>query len=166
MSLEIERKFLVDANLWVPSGAGSAMVQSYFFESLGGGRVRLVGQTGFITFKGPPRDAARRVREESEFCVPRATAEDLLRSCCVPERIEKVRYEVPYESHVWEVDVFQGANAGLVMAEVELKTADEPVDLPPWVLREVTEDPRYSNYELCRHPIQTWTEKPDCRRSA
>ena len=70
--------------------------------------------------------------------------------------IAKVRYQVRHTDHLWDLDVFSGANAGLVLAEIELERADERFALPPWAGAEVTADPRYSNANLARHPFKDW----------
>jgi adenylate cyclase len=159
MALEIERKFLVDGRRWKPGREGVRMIQSYL-EGMGPGRVRVTAESGFITFKGPAQDAEGRVRTEEEFCVPRAMALDLLDQCCLRPFVEKTRHIEIHDGRRWEVDVFHGDNAGLVVAEVELERADEPVRLPEWVCQEVTGDPRYSNFALRGRPWRTWTHDP------
>lgn len=80
---------------------------------------------------------------------------ELVRLCDGP-LVEKRRFKIPFEGHLWEVDEFLGANAGLLLAEVELARADEAVALPPWVGLEVTGDARYFNSNLSLHPFQKW----------
>ena len=90
--------------------------------------------------------------------IPVADAGDILRSLCEGYTIDKVRYLVEHGGHTWEVDVFAGDNAGLVIAEVELASEDEAVSLPDWVGAEVTGDPRYYNASLVNNPYCTWQE--------
>ena len=78
---------------------------------------------------------------------------------CGDRLIEKTRHHVPVGDHVWEVDVFAGANEGLVVAEVELGSIDETIASPPWAGREVTDDPRYYNIRLVDHPWQEWGDE-------
>ena len=70
--------------------------------------------------------------------------------------IDKERYEIPYQKHIWEVDVFNGKNEGLIVAEIELKDEDEVFDKPGWVAEEVTNDLRYYNSNLSLHPFSEW----------
>lgn len=72
------------------------------------------------------------------------------------EQIEKVRHELRFEGHLWEIDEFFGANAGLIVAEIELGAADEAFARPPWLGAEVSDDPRYYNNQLARHPYSRW----------
>ena len=115
-------------------------------------RVRRAGDQAWLTIKGAP---AGRVRAEFEYPIPPADADELL-LLCEPTVIDKTRYRVPHAGHVWEDDVFAGVNAQLVLAEVELVAADAAVELPGWVGREVSDDPRYQNSQLSRRPYGTW----------
>ena len=151
MHFEIERKFVVDASRWTPSGPGVHITQAYL-QGNGPGRIRKAGAQAWITFKGPPEDSAGRVRREEEFSIPPALADLLLAHCCRTPFIEKTRHLERHAGANWEVDVFHGENKGLVLAEIELTRADESVTVPPWAIREVTGDPRFSNYGLNRHP--------------
>ena len=151
MHLEIERKFIVDASRWTPSGPGVRMVQAYL-QGTGPGRIRKAGTQAWITFKGPPQDSAGRVRREEEFSIPSALADLLLTHCCRTPFIEKTRHLERHAGAEWEVDVFHAENEGLVLAEIELSHADDPVEIPPWAVREVTGDPRFTNFGLSRCP--------------
>lgn len=147
MAKEIERKFLVSGQRWRNSAnEGIAIRQAYIVaqddRSL---RVRLYGDgRARITLKV---GHAALVRDEYEFDIDRDEAEDMLRHA-VGKVIEKVRYKVPYEGHVWEVDVYDGAHRGLVIAEVELSSIHDEPELPNWVGREVTGESRYSNQSM------------------
>ena len=153
MPLEIERKFLVRTARWTPAGEGRRIIQAYL-PGTAPGRVRLSGEDAWITFKGPPQDPEGRVRREDEFPIPPALARLLLDHSCRRPFIEKTRRRERHGGREWEIDAFHAENEGLVLAEVELPEPDAPVDLPPWAGREVTGDPRFTNYGLSRKP---WT---------
>ena len=77
---------------------------------------------------------------------------------CSGPLVEKTRYEIEWAGRVWEIDVFAGDNEGLVVAEVELASEDEPVEIPPWVGEEVSGDPRYYNANLVDDPYCNWQD--------
>ncbi|HEX4047088.1 MAG TPA: CYTH domain-containing protein, partial [Elusimicrobiota bacterium] len=108
---------------------------------------------GTVTIKGPSRGASR---AEYEYAVPARDARELLARLCEKPLIEKSRYRVRRGGLVWEIDVFGGDNSGLVVAEVELKRPGQKVELPPWLGREVTRDPRYLNANLFKVPYKKW----------
>jgi adenylate cyclase len=158
MAIEIERKFLVRRGLWqhgtVP---GIHYRQGYLSTELGRVvRVRLAGADGFLTIKGASSGIAR---AEFEYPVPRADAEFMLDQLCIRPLIEKQRYRVRFGGHIWEVDEFEGENAGLIVAEIELPRPDADFAAPPWVGREVSGDPRYSNARLVTHPYRDWVPR-------
>jgi len=154
MGIEIERKFLVRKELWVPPDAGIKVRQGFLsLDPERTVRVRLAGNEGFLTIKGVSVGAAR---AEYEYPLPVRDAGELLERLCHRPLIEKTRYLVKAGRHLWEVDEFFGENAGLLLAEVELADLDEEVELPGWVGREVTDDPRYFNAALIRHPFREW----------
>lgn len=109
-------------------------------------RVRLTDERGFLTIKSATRELTR---QEFEYEIPLADAEQLLK-LCGREVLKKYRRKIFYGGHLWEVDFFAGRHAGLVIAEVELKSPDEPVKLPDWVTKEVSNNPRYFNSNLVR----------------
>jgi len=151
---EIERKFLVRRELWSPTGPGTPFRQAYIGTNPGRTvRVRVEGDQGRLTLKGPTQGLTR---AEFEYSIPLADAEALLATLCDSPVVEKIRYHIPIGAHVWEVDVFQGANAGLVVAEIELDAEDEAFDKPAWVGEEVSFDPRYANTRLAQKPFTTW----------
>jgi adenylate cyclase len=156
---EIERKFLVDLARWRPAGAGVPFRQGYLSSHPARTvRVRLEGETGKLTIKGLTHGVSR---TELEYPIPRADAEQLLALCERP-LIEKVRHTEQHEGKTWEIDVFSGENEGLVVAELELASEGEPFTAPPWVTREVSDDPRYYNANLVRAPYRTWKDgKPE-----
>ena len=112
-------------------------------------RVRLAGEDAWITVKGRTEGITR---AEFEYEIPAGDARDLL-GMCLPSVIDKTRYRVEFGGHVWEIDVFHGANDGLVLAEVELDDASVSPELPPWVGAEVSDDARYYNACLASHPF-------------
>jgi adenylate cyclase len=83
-------------------------------------------------------------------------AEEMLTNLCQKPLIDKKRYLIKHEGHLWEVDVFEGENKGLIVAEIELESEDEAFTLPKWVTKEVTEDKRYANSNLIEHPYLKW----------
>jgi adenylate cyclase len=116
-------------------------------------RVRIEGGRGVLTIKGANQGASR---GEWEYEIPVAEAAELLDSLCERPLIEKYRRRIVHGAHVWEVDEFLGANAGLVVAEIELSVEDEAFDKPDWVGEEVTADVRYLNSNLISHPYTAW----------
>jgi CYTH domain-containing protein len=153
MGIEIERKFLVRDTGIVDGLDGVAYRQGYLSTDPDRTvRVRRAGDHGYITVKGRSHGAAR---AEFEYEIPPADADAMLLQCLEPV-IDKVRYRIEHAGRVWEIDVFAGANAGLVVAEVELSEEDADVDLPGWVGAEVTGDPRYFNANLVARPFRDW----------
>ena len=118
-------------------------------------RVRLLGERGYITMKSK-REGIQ--RDEFEYEIPTADAKHMLEHYCDAGIIEKTRYYTRHEGILWEVDVFEGENKGLFLAEVELESPDQTVILPDWVLEEVSGDPRYFNAMLANFPYSTWEE--------
>jgi adenylate cyclase len=153
MGVEIERKFLLRPGAWTPPAHGTRLRQGYLPTEGATVRVRRDDVRGWITVKGPPDGVSR---AEFEYEIPLADAEALLDTLCRPPLIDKVRYRVPFGEHVWEVDVFAGENAGLVVAEIELGAADEPFARPDWLGEEVSDDARYTNANLARNPYSRW----------
>lgn len=154
MGLEIERKFLVTGTAWKALAAGVLARQGYLSSAAERTvRVRISGDHGFLTVKGKSRGLTR---AEFEYAIPFEDAAAMLDGLCEKPLIEKTRYRIPFGAHTWEVDEFHGANAGLVVAEVELASADEKPALPPWVGREVSQDARYFNANLVKRPFTTW----------
>lgn len=157
MGTEIERKFLVAACDWRDAAASRTELRQGFLSTDPERtvRVRLADGAAELTIKGITVDAQR---AEYEYSIPPADAAEMLDALCQPGLIEKTRYRVPHAGHTWEVDVFQGANAGLIIAEIELASADEAFELPDWIGEEVTGDPRYYNASLVQHPYSSWHE--------
>lgn len=154
MAKEIERKFLVQPRKWSDLGAGLIIRQGYLASTkLCSVRVRTYGDHGYVTVKGVTADLAR---DEYEYEIPFTDANEIMLNLCEHPPIEKMRYRIVFKGHTWEVDEFTGANRGLTVAEVELKDPKEQVELPDWIDREVTDDPRYYNSNLAIKPFTTW----------
>jgi len=115
-------------------------------------RVRIKGEKGFLTVKGKTVNASRL---EFEYEIPKSDALQLLKLCERPI-IEKIRYEVPLNGNVWEIDEFEGINKGLIMAEVELESENQAFIRPDWIGEEVTSDIRYYNSNLIAYPFSEW----------
>ena len=155
MALEIERKFLVVGEFRSQAYDHSRIRQGYI--SSGNGktvRVRIRDDRGYLTIKGPS-DRAGLARYEFETEIALSDAEDLMK-LCEPGIIDKTRYLVRCGDHVFEVDEFYGDNEGLVMAEVELHSQDEPFQKPAFIGPEVTGDRRYYNSHLRVNPYRLW----------
>ena len=154
MSLEIERKFLVIDPSVVHGHPSERLVQAYIAATdRATVRIRIAGEQAWLTLKGATKGISRR---ELEYPIPVADAELCLAELCADGVVSKTRYRIPHAGHVWEVDVFDGTNAGLVLAEIELTAADEEFERPPWVGKEVSGDPRYFNSQLAEHPFSLW----------
>jgi len=154
MAEEIERKFLVRSDAWRRAATGTVFRQGYLSTVKERTvRVRVAGDRGLLTIKGITVGATR---TEFEYPIPAADAEQMLDELCEQPVIEKSRYLVEHDGLTWEVDEFAGVNAGLIVAEVELATADQEIDLPDWVGEEVTDDARYYNANLIAKPYSEW----------
>jgi CYTH domain-containing protein len=156
MAIEIERKFLVINDGWKSAAAGVICRQGYIpatddFSV----RIRTADDKAFIAVKQRRTGIAR---AEYEYAIPLSDAAEMLASLERGGIVEKVRYEVPFEGLTWEVDVFGGDNKGLIVAEVELTSEEQPIVLPGWVGQEVTDDPRYLNVNLSKYPYSLWRE--------
>lgn len=155
MGIEVERKFLVSDESWRDGVTSSTRIVQGYIAQTGSAtvRVRVKGDRGFLTIKGSSVGVSR---SEFEYEVPVADALAMLDELAQGPVIDKVRHLVPVGGHVWEVDVFAGENAPLVMAEVELTDSQEAFDRPDWAGVEVSDDQRYFNVNLARSPYSTW----------
>lgn len=157
MATEIERKFLVKGDFSRLVSGSQRIVQGYICSQPGRTvRVRIRENEGFLTIKGAS-DENGLSRYEFEQKIPLTDAEELLK-LCEPGVIDKVRNLVSAGRHTWEVDVFHGDNEGLLLAEIELSSEDEPFEQPDWVGQEVSGDRRYYNSMLTKHPYKEWKE--------
>lgn len=153
MGIEIERKFLTVADDWRYFGSPTPIAQGYLNSHTDRVvRVRIAGESAYITIKGRTLGAAR---PEFEYAVPIDDARELLRLCETPI-IEKLRWHVLHEGDTWEVDEFFGDNEGLIVAEIELSSEDQTIVLPGWIGEEVTADSRYFNSNLVSKPYCDW----------
>jgi len=158
MGVEIERKFLVDHRLWkqVKKPAGTHYRQGYLLDDKKRTvRIRVTDKQAYITLKGAAKGISR---PEFEYKIPKADAVELLEAFSAPQ-VEKIRYRIRYGGKLWEVDEFKSANAGLIVAEIELKEENETFKKPAWVTDEVSDDQRYYNSNLSIHPFKTWQKK-------
>lgn len=156
MGIEIERKFLLASEGWKGLGQPTLMRQGYLVaDPVRTVRVRIEGERAVITIKSKSVGASR---GEWEYEIPVPDAAELLDRLCEQPLVEKVRHRIEHAGHTWEVDEFQGENAGLVVAEIELGSEDEAFDRPDWIGQEVTGDPRYYNSSLIRLPYSKWKD--------
>ena len=155
MAFEIERKYLVADPSIVERATlpASVMRQAYLATGAVSIRVRIANERASLTVKGPAHGIRR---AEFEYEIPLGDAEEMMESLRQGEIIEKTRYELAEGGLVWEIDVFGGANAPLIVAEVELDHEDVDVPIPPWVGEEVSGDPRFTNASLALNPFGTW----------
>lgn len=155
MGTEIERKFLVCGDHWRErADNGTRLRQGYLAGSERSSvRVRVEGEGANVNIKSGTLGIRR---QEYEYPIPLIDAEEILDTLCEKPLIEKTRFHVPHEGRVWEVDVFEGDNAGLVVAELELDSEDAVLNLPDWVGEEVSHDTRYYNVCLVKHPFKDW----------
>ena len=138
-------------------GQSTPLVQGYLAGSdQATVRVRIAGNTAFLTVKGRVKNLTR---QEFEYEIPVADAQAMM-DLCYPRVVEKTRYKIPIDDLIWEVDDFAGTNQGLVLAEVELTSPEQVVSLPSWIGLEVSDDPRYFNSYLAAHPYSTWPHVP------
>lgn len=155
MAREIERKFLVDANAWVPRDPGVRLTQGYLnTDKARVVRVRTEGDRAALTIKGETRGIAR---AEFEYPIPMSDAAFMLANLCEHPLIDKHRHTETHNGRLWQIDVFHGENDGLIVAEVELASEDAAVAVPSWIRADVSRDPRYFNSNLRAHPYSTWT---------
>ncbi|WP_338429563.1 CYTH domain-containing protein [Synechococcus elongatus IITB3] len=154
MATEIERKFLVRHDGWREGVVGVPYRQGYL---LADGdrtiRVRVAGDRGYLTIKGPMQGISR---SEYEYPIPLSDAEEMLSNLCQGFVVEKQRYRVEHAGHCWEVDEFHGQNQGLIVAEIELSNPNEVFAVPDWIGDEVSHDRRYGNAHLSFAPYSTW----------
>lgn len=155
MGLETERKFLVDHEKWnrVKKPKGTHYRQGYLInDNKRTVRVRITDKQGYITFKGETKGITRK---EFEYKIPREDGIELLTVFSAPGT-EKIRYRVRYSGKIWEVDEFLGDNAGLIIAEIELKHEKDEFKKPDWVTKDVSHQKKYYNSNLAINPYKKW----------
>ena len=154
MGLEIERKFLIKSSNWKDHAEeGISIIQGYLNSTPARTvRVRIQGTKGVLTIKGENQNLTRK---EFEYVIPLAEALSLIELCEKPI-IEKTRYLLPLNKKVWEIDVFEGENKGLVVAEIELTSEEESFDTPDWLGKEVSMETKYYNSSLIANPYTHW----------
>jgi len=153
-TVEIERKFLVVGEGFKEGADRKVIRQGYIAsDERMNVRVRQKGEKCFLTIKAQRDETSR---HEFEYEIPCDHAQAILKDVCQRPPIEKVRYTLDYAGKTWEVDVFEGVNDGLIVAEIELNTIDEPFEKPGWVGPEVSSDTRYLNACLIEAPFNTW----------
>ena len=155
MPVEIERKFLLKSDDWRAAVHDAQRLRQGYLnnEARCSVRVRTSADRGWLNVKSATVGARR---QEFEYEIPLAEADEMLDTLSLKPLIEKVRHYVSVGGHVWEIDEFEGDNAGLVVAEIELGHSDEAFEKPDWVGEEVTHDVRYYNTSLSRHPFKDW----------
>lgn len=157
MAVEIERKFLVRDDTWRAGVSRSLPIRQGYFArtSLLRARIRIYGDQGYVTLKSEPGVLTR---HEYEYEIPKFEAEEIIERFSIEPIIIKTRHDVMHDGFLWVVDVFEGANTGLVLAEAELTSETQALVLPAWVGEEVTMDRRYGNSNLARFPFVTWQD--------
>ena len=159
MGIEIERKYLIATDDWRDLAEGVDYRQGYLSTVKERTvRVRTVGEQGFLTVKGVSLGATR---AEFEYEIPVQDAHELLDELCLRPLIEKRRFKLPFAGLIWEIDEFFGENHGLIVAEVELESEAQSIDLPSGRGEEVTGDPRYFNANLVAYPFTAWGDQDE-----
>ena len=154
MGCEIERKFLVDLARWQKPEKGVRIKQGYLVRHEGLSlRLRLADDKAFLTIKGASKGISR---SEFEYEIPPEDLEAMFAEFGSGKYISKVRYYEQVGDHRWEIDIFEEANTGLAVAEIELEHEDEVFEMPSWVTEEVSDDPRYRNAYLVEKPYSEW----------
>lgn len=155
MAIEIERKFLLRDESWRDvADSGTRFRQGYLIGAERASvRVRIEGDKANLNIKSATLGIHR---QEYEYPIPLEEAEELLDTLCEQPQISKTRYLLPYGEHTWEIDVFDGDNEGLIVAEVELESENESFERPAWLGEEVSGDTRYYNVCLVKHPYKAW----------
>lgn len=155
MAKEIERKFLIDVTKLGKLPHGINIKQAYMpTTDQSVVRIRIADDKAYLTLKGKNLGATR---SEFEYEIPVDDAETIMSELCCGPKIDKIRYPVNFSKHIWEIDVFNGDNKGLIVAEVELSSESEHIDIPAWVTTEVTGDAKYYNSNLLKKPFKDWS---------
>lgn len=155
MATEIERKFLIINDDWrKDADEGIYMIQGYMGSNEKSSiRIRINGNSANLNIKSKTIGIQR---SEYDYPLSIDEAREMLESLCDRPFIEKTRFHVMHDGHEWEIDVFAGDNEGLIVAELELDSADAKFTLPDWIGEDVSDDPRYYNICLVTHPYKDW----------
>jgi len=155
MPIEIERKFLLCNDQWRDEVVRSSRIRQGYMGKIDKAsvRIRIQGDKANINIKSATLDIRRM---EYEYEIPLDEAEEMLDQLCNQPQIDKTRFIVKRDGHVWEIDEFYGDNEGLLVAEVELEDESEAIIKPDWIGEEVTADPRYYNVSLIKYPFNKW----------
>ena len=154
MGTEIERKFLLKNDAWRNLAEGVHYRQGYLNSAKERTvRVRTINDKGFLTVKGSNVGATR---IEFEYEISKNECDIMLAELVEKPVIEKTRYKVDYMGFIWEIDEFFKENIGLIVAEIELKSENQKFEIPEWIGKEVTNDPRYFNSNLINNPYTNW----------
>ena len=155
MPVEIERKFLLKNDNWRAHAEQSTRIRQGYLGALAKAsvRIRVEGDHANINIKSAELSMRRM---EYEYSIPLEEASEMLDRLCEQPQIDKLRHIVKHGKHVWEIDEFFGDNAGLVVAEIELSDETESFDMPAWAGTDVTQDARYYNVNLVKHPFRRW----------
>ena len=156
MALEIERKFLLKGDSWRADVLRSVDYRQGYMSGTDKCSIRIGNNKAHLNIKSATLGIQR---SEYDYPVPLVDAEEMLSQFCLGAIIEKTRYFLDYKNHTWEIDVFEGANQGLIVAEIELDHEDEQFELPDWIGKEVSDDPRYYNVCLVDHPFSQWQDE-------
>ena len=155
MAVEIERKFLIKNDSWKTSVSHSTRIRQGYLAPLSKSsvRVRIEGDAANINIKSATLGIRR---TEYEYSIPMADAIDMLNNLCQEPKISKTRHHIQSGQHTWEIDEFYDDNEGLLVAEIELNSEGEDFEKPEWLGEEVTQDIRYYNVNLIKHPFKQW----------
>lgn len=159
MATEIERKFLLKSDSWRSQVSKTILIrQGYFSTGVDGAasiRIRIESGTANLNIKSATLGITR---QEFQYAIPLEDAQELLQTLCCSPLVEKNRHFIQQGKHLWEIDEFLGENSGLIVAEIELNDPDEQFEVPDWVGQEVSDDSRYYNASLVKHPFKEWDE--------
>lgn len=156
MAVEIERKFLIKNDSWKKEFSSRNKIIQGYLNSIPERtvRIRITKNKGFLTVKSKNKGS---FRKEFEYEIPLLDAKELVLLCEQPI-IEKTRHLINQGIHIWEIDVFEGENKGLEVAEIELSQENETFSIPSWIGKEVTEETKYYNSQLIENPFSNWSK--------
>ncbi len=148
--MEIERKFLLKSDNWKKSVSKTIHIKQGYISinPLSVVRIRITDSKSFLTIKGKGTDISH---PEYEYEIPTKDAEEMYNLFCQDNGLAKIRHIVEYKGHKWEIDEFEGRHKGLILAEVEIKSENEKVEIPDWAAEEVTGNPKYYNSNLVKN---------------